>query len=237
MEKTPLLLLHGALGNQHQFNPLASHLGKFFKIHRLNFEGHGNNEDTDRPFRIEYFVENVLEYMNEQGMQKTDVFGYSMGGYVALYLAKHEPDKINRVSTLGTVVNWTEEKAATETVYLHPDKIEEKVPHFARQLEDRHQSDWKAIVNKTRELLDHLGKNPLLTNEEWRALPHPVRLHIGDRDNTAGIEPTLDVYNRLDHGELVVLPRTPHPIEKVKEEWLSVSLTEFFDVENQVEED
>jgi pimeloyl-ACP methyl ester carboxylesterase len=169
--------------------------------------------------------------MNDRNISVANLFGYSMGGYVALYLAKKEPERIHRISTLGTIVEWNEDKAMTETVYLHPEKMEDKVPHFAEVLRKRHKVDWMTLVNKTREMLEYLGRRPAIRKEEWRKLTQPVRMHIGDRDNTAGIESTIEVYNRLDNGELVVLPHTPHPFEKVNEQWLIYSLSEFFNEE------
>ena len=228
MKNTPLLLLHGALAEKRQFDSLASRLKNSFNIHLLNFEGHGDAKDADRPFRIEHFSDNVLTYLDSNSINKVNVFGYSMGGYVALYLAKIKPERIHKVATLGTVLEWNEEKAQSETMYLDPDKMEEKVPQFARQLAERHSVNWRSIVTKTRELLEHLGRNPSIRREEWRKLTQPVRLHVGDRDNTADLDSTHNVYKRLDHGDMAVFPRTPHPFNQVNLEWLMVSLIEFF---------
>lgn len=228
MDNVPLLLLHGALASQHQFDALVPYLNDHFEIHRLNFEGHGSSDDAGRPFRIENFAKNVLAYLNKEDIPLFNVFGFSLGGYVGFYLAKKYPDKVNRLSTLGTIVDWNEEKAHIETAYLHPEKMEEKIPHFVKQLQNKHHVNWRELVNKTRNLLEDLGRAPSITDADWRVITTPVRLHVGDRDNTAGIEPTLRVYQRLDHSELAILPRTPHPFEHVNTQWLAGSLMEFF---------
>lgn len=57
---TPILFLHGALGTSDQLKPVVEQLDLDQNIHLLNFDGHGSETGTSRPFRIEHFAENVL---------------------------------------------------------------------------------------------------------------------------------------------------------------------------------
>jgi pimeloyl-ACP methyl ester carboxylesterase len=226
-QKQSLILLHGALGTKNELDELSPTLGDHFDLHSLNFEGHGENNLNHRPFRISHFAENVLSYLDENQISKAHIFGYSMGGYVALTLAKNHPERVEKVATLGTVLQWNKEIAGRECRYFNPVKIEEKVPHFAKILNQRHPNGWKEVVDKTREMLQYLGGNPDLVEEDWNGLQMPVRFHVGDRDATAGIASTIEVYSKMDEGELSVLPATPHPFEKVDKEKLADSLKEF----------
>jgi len=225
---TQLLLLHGALGTKEQFDELSAELSKYFKVHRLDFEGHGKKGATDSAFRIPYFAENVLGYLDEHNINKANIFGYSMGGYVALSMALDNPERVNKIATLGTVLQWDEDTARRECRLLHPDKIKEKVPNFAQMLDSRHPDGWEWVVIQTRSMLEQLGKNPTIKSGDWRYLNHPVRLHIGDRDETAKLNETTETYKKLANAGLMVLPNTGHPIEEVNQELLSVSLRDFF---------
>ncbi len=224
----PLILLHGALGTLEQFDFLMPELENDFEVHRLNFEGHGEAGPTDSPFRMPYFVENVLGYMDEYDIDSANFFGYSMGGYVALILAKDHPERVNGVATLGTILQWDEEKAERECRYLHSNKIKEKVPHFAEQLKERHLSGWERVVNNTRDMLEYLGTNPEIESGEWKQITCPLRFHVGDQDTTAGLTETIEVYRKVDKSELVVLPKTGHPIIEVDKDFLVLSLEKFF---------
>ncbi len=51
-----------------------------------------------------------------------------MGGYVALYLAKHHLQLVHKIFTLATKFHWDETVAANENKRLQPEGIEEKVP-------------------------------------------------------------------------------------------------------------
>lgn len=224
----PLLLLHGALGSKHQFDKLVPKLQDDTEVYRINFEGHGSSGRASSPFRIEYFVENVLGFIDEHTLQKVNIFGYSMGGYVALTLAKEYPQRINKVATLGTILQWDVDIARKECRYLDPEKMQQKVPGFVSLLDDRHPYGWKTVVNQTREMLHHLGHAPNIMSDDWQDIEPPVRLCIGDQDTTAGIESTIQVYKKLPNAQLCVLPETPHPFNKINLKNLSSVLLDFF---------
>ncbi|MEX2478438.1 MAG: alpha/beta fold hydrolase [Gracilimonas sp.] len=224
----PILFLHGALGTSDQLKLLVEKLNIKQSIHLINFEGHGSGAGSTRPFRMEYFAENVVDYMEDHGMEKADFFGYSMGGYVAMYIARNYSQKAERIATLGTVLKWSSDVSEREVRFLNPEKIREKVPQFAEELEKRHPAGWEEVAAKTKDLLLNLGADPRITDSEWEEIRNKVRIHTGDRDATAGIEQSLDICKKLENGELMVLPNTPHPIERADIKLLACSLNDFF---------
>lgn len=66
--KPNLLLLHGALGASDQFAPLLPLLEEHYQVHCLDFEGHGRAALRSRPFRIEHFAENAIDYLEQQAL-------------------------------------------------------------------------------------------------------------------------------------------------------------------------
>src|SRR5258706_11557389 len=64
MRKPDLLLLHGALGSSDQLAELSELLTQHYNVHTFDFEGHGKTSSRERPFRIEHFAENILEYLD-----------------------------------------------------------------------------------------------------------------------------------------------------------------------------
>lgn len=229
-----IILVHGALGDASQMAPLAARLrdggvGDGATIDAVELEGHGATPARERPFRIEYFAENVLEHLERRGLDRADLFGYSMGGYVALHLAATAAARVRRVATLATKLAWTQEVAAREMAMLDPATIRAKVPRFAEALERRHSaSGAETVLRLTADLLGSLGGRPLLGPDVFATISHPVRLAVGDRDATVGLDETAVAARALPNGELEVYPRTPHPFEKVSLERLTSSLREFF---------
>ncbi len=223
-KKHPLALLHGAVGAKSQFAELIPLLEPHFEVITLDFEGHGPADLADRPFKIEYFAENVL---NIAGSEKFDVFGYSMGGYVALYLALHHPERVGRVFTLATKFDWTPVMAEKEVKLLDADKIMQKIPHYAQILQATHR-DWRMALEKTRDLLIGLGQQNLLTPDILAQITQPVRIAIGDRDSMVSLEETIAAYRALQLGELQILPATPHPFDKISPSLLADAIIQFF---------
>lgn len=226
---TDLVLLHGALGDATQLAPLADRLGRERRSIILELEGHGATPLRARPLRIESFAESVLNAMDELGIARADVFGYSMGGYVALHLAATAPERVRRVATLATKLAWAPEIAERECAMLDANTIRTKVPKFASALEARHTAaGWEPLLAHTADLLRDLGRQPRVTEETLAAISHPVRIGVGDRDATVTIDECVTAARRLPNGELEVYPRTSHPFERAPVERLARSLSEFF---------
>ncbi|HLP29328.1 MAG TPA: alpha/beta fold hydrolase [Candidatus Didemnitutus sp.] len=222
-----ITILHGALGSAHQFEKLRSVLGVPSTV--ISFHGHGGTVDTNEPWSIDLFskqLETELEYASSQGPAL--IFGYSMGGYVALDCALRRPDLIRRIVTLGTKLEWTREGAEHETTKLNPEVIEAKVPAFAADLALRHGKDrWKSVLHKTAELMRSLGASPVLTHERVGSLKTPVRYGIGDRDEMVTLAETVDFYKATPDAELAVVPGTRHPMERVNPTLLSHHILSF----------
>jgi pimeloyl-ACP methyl ester carboxylesterase len=211
-----LLLLHGALGSKDQLKPLASALHNSYQIHSFNFGGHGGRPFPEKTFSIPLFSDQILEYLQGSGVDRVNIFGYSMGGYAAMHLAKHHPNKVNKLVTLATKFHWDENTAAREVKMLDGKTIQEKVPAFAAQLQQRHApNDWLLLLNKTKQLLIDLGNNNNLKPEDYATITTPALVLLGDRDKMVTLEETLAVYKQLPNAQFGILPGTPHAFEQV----------------------
>jgi pimeloyl-ACP methyl ester carboxylesterase len=215
MKHNNLLLLHGALGSEVQLQPLQKLLATDFNVYTLNFEGHGGRT-SNHEFDMDRFAENVVERLTTLQVAKTHIFGYSMGGYVALTLAKKYPELIDTIVTLGTKFNWTLESAQQEVKMLNPEKIEEKVPAFAKRLQGLHlPNDWKEVMRKTASMMFDLANGKKLTGLDLQAIPHEVCIGIGSLDNMVTIEESENAASHLPNGRLKIIEDVKHPIEKV----------------------
>jgi pimeloyl-ACP methyl ester carboxylesterase len=223
-----LILLHGAIGSSKQLAPLAQSLSSRFQIHHLDLPGHGG-VDLPAEFSIEFFADHVKKYCEQQGLSALSIFGYSMGGYVGMYLAKKNPELVERVVTLATKFHWDETIAAKEIKMLQPDIIRQKLPDFAKTLEERHAPlDWEEVLFKTAEMLTALGKDNALKIGDYASIFQKCLVMLGDRDKMVSLEETVAVYKALPNAQLSILPGTPHPIESVNVGSLSFMLNYFF---------
>lgn len=217
-----IILLHGAIGSKEQLEPLQKILKKQ-KLNAVsfNFFGHGGEPFHEEGFGIKIFSWQLQNFIRANKLQKPSVFGYSMGGYVALRLAYRFPDLLGDIVTLGTKFAWTTETAKKEAAMLDAKKMEEKVPAFAESLKKLHApNDWKELLAKTSGMLKDLGKEPLLTEKEFAEIENKVTICLGDKDNMVTREESKAAAESLPNGKFVLLENTPHPIEKIEAEKL-----------------
>lgn len=212
--KNPLLLLHGALGSQQQLQPLAQLLASNYSIHQLNFSGHGGRP-AEADFSMDVFVNNVVQYLEENQLQQVSIFGYSMGGYVALCLALKHPHLVDKIVTLGTKFNWSQKAAAKEVKLLNPTIIAEKVPKFAAHLQATHApNNWEEVLKQTAQMMLGLANGNKLQLEDLKQIQQEVCIGIGSLDNMVTVEESQEAAAALPQGTIQLLEEVYHPLEK-----------------------
>ena len=210
-----IILLHGAIGAKDQLEPLSAELKQQgYNVFTLSFSGHGQTPFASN-FGIEQFAVELEQFVIENKLDKSTVFGYSMGGYVALYLAHRNPNIIGNIITLGTKFEWSSEIAQKEVKMLDSKIIIEKVPKFAETLQKRHGQDWELLLQKTAEMMLSLGNKNALSLSDFASIENKVLIGLADKDNMVSLEETTAVYKQLKNGAMYMLPNTKHPIETV----------------------
>jgi pimeloyl-ACP methyl ester carboxylesterase len=224
-----LLLLHGALGSEKNLQPLKELLQNDFDVFTFSFQGHGGSELPESDFTIANFANEVIAFLDENKIDSIAVFGYSMGGYVGLYLAKHFPERIQKLFTLATKLHWTVEGSQKEASMLNSTIIKEKVPKYALSLEQLHGENWENLMTKTAQMMLNLGQNPEVNESDFEQISIPVLLSVGDKDAMVTLEETIHAHRKIQQSQLLILPRTIHPIEKVDVVELARQIRRFFD--------
>lgn len=229
MQKPNLILLHGALGSSQSFENLKPLLAKDFNLIIPDLNWHGSRSNSDSGFSMQDLVDDLEELIHNEDIKSASVFGFSMGGYVALSLALKKPEYFQKIMTLGTKLDWKPEQAEKETKMLNPEKIQEKVPQFAQHLNNLHGENWINLCRQTANMMLDLGQNPILTTENIGAIDLPIRLGLGDQDHMVSFEETIAFFKSLSKGEFQVFPNCPHPIEKVETVMLASAIQRFLD--------
>lgn len=212
--KKDLLLLHGALGTKTLFDPIRQELADHFNVFDLDFSGHGGKPVNDE-FGMPLFAREILEFLDHHDLGAVHVFGYSMGGYAALWAARIHPERFLSILTLGTKFDWSPEAAEKEIRMLNPEKMEEKVPAFAARLKDLHDpGDWKKLVRHTADMMRELGSGKNLTDHDLKQIHVPVFVGIGDQDEMVSLFESRQAAGHLSNGQLTILPNTRHALDK-----------------------
>ncbi|HLI66461.1 MAG TPA: alpha/beta hydrolase [Caulobacteraceae bacterium] len=108
---TPVILIHGAggsaVGNWFA-NGIAPRLAKTNRVIGIDMRAHGLSEDGPPGGRGK-MADDVIEFMDAQGIKTAHIGGYSMGGGVTLTLLVQHPERFITASFHGSGVGETAE--------------------------------------------------------------------------------------------------------------------------------
>jgi pimeloyl-ACP methyl ester carboxylesterase len=223
-----LLLLPGALGDSTQFGPLKALLNNDFEVICPDYPGHGQQAFLETPLCIPALSEWLLGVLKNQ-THPVAVFGYSLGGYLALYTALQHPQKFDSILTLATKFDWKPEQAAAEAKFLQLETLQAKSAAFLQKLESAHgKIAVPQLLKETAQLMLALGDKPLLNSTNLSNISIPVAIGVGDRDRMVGLDESYKAFKALPNGQFYVLPSTKHPFESVNLAQLHFQILSFF---------
>ncbi len=215
----PLVVLHGAYMNIPTMGTIIPRLAKTHKVYALELQGHGRTTDIDRPITYPNLADDVAAFMDAVGLQKADVFGYSMGAEVGLQLAIRHPARVNKLVAASAAYDlrgW--QPAFTEVIPQMTVEMIVAMP-FAKDY-PKLAANPQGFPELARKLIA-LEKEPMAWEEQIKALKTPVLIIAGDAD-VATLEHSVALFRLLGGGvmgdmgkplpvsRLAILPATSH---------------------------
>lgn len=218
-EGDPLIVLHGAYMNIPSMGEIIPKLAKAHKVYALEFQGHGRTTDINRPITYPNLADDVADFMDAIGIEKADVFGYSMGSAAGLQLVIRHPEKVDQLvaaSVAYDVEGW-------QPVFreLIPQMSFEMFANLPFEGEYRklapNPDGFRGLVEK----LIALEKEPMAWKEDVMKIKTPVLIIAGDAD-VATLEHTVAMFRLLGGGvmgdmgvplpasRLAIMPATAH---------------------------
>ncbi|WP_031520730.1 alpha/beta fold hydrolase [Streptomyces sp. NRRL F-5123] len=96
-EGAALVLLAGQANSHHWWDGVRDDFHATHSTVTLDYRGTGDSDKPDRPYSTEMFADDVVAVLDDSGIAAADVYGTSMGGRVAQWVAVRHPGRVRRL--------------------------------------------------------------------------------------------------------------------------------------------
>ncbi len=93
----PLLLLAGQANNHHWWDPVRTDFATTHQVVTLDYRGTGASDAPTSGYSTPEFAQDAVAVLDALDLPRVDVYGTSMGGRVAQWLAAKHPDRVRRL--------------------------------------------------------------------------------------------------------------------------------------------
>ncbi|HVW39810.1 MAG TPA: alpha/beta fold hydrolase [Amycolatopsis sp.] len=209
----PLVLLHGGLHTIGlSFAPTLPRLAAGRQVIGLELQGHGHTGEIDRPITLPNLAGDVVALLDHLGIDRADLFGFSLGGLVALQLATSRPERVGRMVLASTHYrpdgyhDDVRDPALFATSTRMPTEADfaEMTAEYQRVAPEADRFD--AVAAKLTAAVQGM---PGWTPEALRAIDAETLLIVGDHDFVR-LDHAAEMLDLIPHAQLAVLPGTTH---------------------------
>lgn len=92
----PLFILHGLFGSSDNWQTLGKKFAEHFEVYLIDQRNHGQSFHSEE-WSYAAMSDDLLDVMQENGLEKISILGHSMGGKTAMHFAIHHPEKIEKL--------------------------------------------------------------------------------------------------------------------------------------------
>jgi pimeloyl-ACP methyl ester carboxylesterase len=192
----PLVLIHGGVVGITMFGPNVEALAKGRQVIAVELQGHGHTADIDRPMSCEAMADDIAALIQYLGLQKADVMGYSLGGYVALQTVIRHPQSVRKLVVVS---------AGFRRSGMYPEVLAAFDKMNASTGEQMNQSplskmypnvNWQTLFGKLGEML----RKDYDWSKEVAAIHSPTMLVFADAD-AVRLQHIVEFYSLLGGGQ------------------------------------
>ena len=219
----PVVMLHATALSQAMWRAFGyvSALRDSHRLVLMDFRGHGRSDKpySSSSYSMELLVGDVVAVLDEEGIDRADVIGYSLGSRVALSLATSAPDRVRRLVLGGT--SSRVQAGAFDALFfpgcaavLAEDGMDAFIDRWEQQRGTAVDpatrmafsvNDATALAAYMREL----DRDPGVADAALGAIPHPTLAFVGADDGTR-LADTEHVVETIPDARMLVIPGRDH---------------------------
>jgi pimeloyl-ACP methyl ester carboxylesterase len=217
---TPLVLVHGLADRGESWEPMLVSLKKAgFHVYALDLLGYGRSpHPEDGDYSISGEEKLVVDFIHALGLQRTDLGGWSMGGWVAMKLALDHPEMVERLivyDTAGMKIQVTggadvfhpRTQAELQRLASLLEPEARPIPRFALRdaLRVFQENQW--VVDRSMAAMEG-GKD--LVDDRLGSLTQPMLIVWGSEDKLIPVDVGRQIHASVPQSELDVVQGCGH---------------------------
>ena len=191
-EGFPLILLHGNGESHEYFTHQIEHFSKYYRVLAPDTRGHGSSPRGISPFTLRTFADDLCYFMEERGIEKAHILGFSDGGNIAMCFALKYPKMVAKLVLNGANLSPSGVKASVQIPITLGYKIASRSSHKSH----------KAAENA--EMLGLMVNEPNLTPEDLARIESPTLVIAGKKDMIKENHTRL-IHASLKNSELAII--------------------------------
>ncbi|WP_156290623.1 alpha/beta fold hydrolase [Oceanobacillus salinisoli] len=237
----PVLFIHGSgpgVSAWANWRLVLPYFSKHFHVIAPDLAGFGSTEKLDEEnYGMDVWVNQLSAMIENKGLERVSIVGNSLGGAIALHLAKRKPEWIHKIVLMGTVGvpfkltegldkvwGYTpsyENMAELIDIFSYDDKYANDSDlielRYKQTLEKENQEAFESMFPAPRQV--HVNKLAL-SEEELREIKHPVLALHGREDQVIPVENSWKVFQSVTNVEIHLFSKCGH--------WIQIEKTDEF---------
>jgi pimeloyl-ACP methyl ester carboxylesterase len=228
-EGTPIICLQHFTGTLDNWDPvIIDGLAKERNVITIDNAGIGNSAGTT-PDNVKEMAETGIQTITALGINKFDLLGYSLGGFIAQTIAATKPDLVRKIILVGTAPQGTKalhsfpqlvERAFQQEgieVYLYIFATKTKKSRalvtavYQRLMErkqDRDKETGKSSIQAQVKALTRWGTDPVTI--KLSEIRQPVMIVQGSNDEMMDSDSSLELFKQIPNAQLFYYPDSAH---------------------------
>ena len=188
----PLILLHGNGEDSGYFVHQIDHFSKFFHVIAIDTRGHGKSPRGEKPFTIVQFAEDLHDFMDEKGIEKAILLGFSDGGNIALTFTLKYPERVEKLIVDGANLF----PSGVKPLYQWPIEFGYRIAKLFSKKSEK--------AKRNAEMLGLMVNEPHIEPSELSHLTMPVLVVAGTKDMIKYSHTRL-IYKNLPNAQLSII--------------------------------
>lgn len=201
---TPVVLVHGLAVSHRYLMPVGALLASRYPVRAIDLPGFGLSENTRTVQGVPDLADWLADWMKASGNAPADLLGNSFGSQVAVDLAARHPELVRKLILVGPTMDPRARSMPRQALrWLRGLPFEDPslLPILVRDLADA------GLVRALRTFRAAL-RDPI--EEKLPAVAAPALVTRGEHEAVASQRWTEEAVRLLQHGELAVVPGSPH---------------------------